>query len=200
MKTAIVYGAKWKEAAAAADWLEKNGYRVTRRNREDLEEDWGQEADLLVLQPDTDYAGNDGPVGTAHDYDEMAEIVGKRLFETETVLEKCLPLLRKGEQKRIAFLTKKSSSVRECEDQDRFVEHAILAGTNMQAKLYYNQLRKEGFTMRCFAADKEDSAEKGISAGAYVSMDLCYDAEDAYIHSEENRFVMRDSFFKEIPW
>lgn len=37
-------------------------------------------------------------------------------------------------------------------------------------------------------------------AGEYFSMNLCYDSQEPYIHSEEKRVVMRDGWFEDIAW
>lgn len=67
----------------------------------------------------------------------------------------------------------------------------------MMEKLYFNQLRPEGFTFRCFGSSEE---EGGITAGEYIMNALCYDPKEPYIHSDENRLVMRDHHYREIPW
>ena len=67
----------------------------------------------------------------------------------------------------------------------------------MMEKILFNKLRPEGFTFRCFCADPQ---EKGICAGEYIARGLCYDEKEPYIHSDENRLVMRDCRLREIPW
>lgn len=204
MKTAVVYNANLKEAAQTADWLEAHGYEVLRKNAVEEIAELGRTSEraveLLVVQIDTAYDGEDGPVGTPHDYDAMAAFVAERIYEAGEVVEQCLPALEKGRMKRIAFLTRSSGSIRECTDRDHFAEHMILAGVHMRAKLLYNRLRRDGYTMRLYAADDGEVLPGQISAGAYVDMNFCYDAEEPYIHSEENRFVMRDKTFRELSW
>lgn len=202
MKIAVVYDCSVKYAAETADYLESHGYQVLRKSAALDGADFGKNLtepiDLLVVAADTSYEGADGPVGSQHDYDDMADVISRRIYEAGQVVEDCLPALEKGQGKRIAFLTEECGSIRLCQDKDQFVKHMILAGMNMRAKGLFNLLRKDGYTMRCFAVDTE--GKKPISAGAYVDMDLCYDEKEPYIHSDENRFVLRDGNFTELSW
>lgn len=39
-----------------------------------------------------------------------------------------------------------------------------------------------------------------MSAGEYILSQLSYHPDEAYIHSEVNRLVIRDGWLREIPW
>ena len=67
----------------------------------------------------------------------------------------------------------------------------------MMGKLYFNLLRPVGFTFRWYCAEERNG---GMSAGEYLLSNLCYDAKEPYIHSDENRLVMRDSYLREVAW
>ncbi|MDE7186821.1 MAG: hypothetical protein K2O13_04860 [Lachnospiraceae bacterium] len=54
--------------------------------------------------------------------------------------------------------------------------------------------------MQCYAMDGSEDGVHGLSCGDYITMDFCYDEQEPYIHSEENRYVIRDSVFREISW
>lgn len=204
MKTAVVYDIKKRQAASLADWLEQHGYQVIRQREEQGERipgsDRGIAVDLLVVQIDASYEGEDAQAGTARDYEAMLDVVSRKIHEAFAVVDEWLPALEKGQGKRIAFLTERCASIRECKDKGQYARHMILAGVNMQAKLLYNRLRKEGYVMRCFAMDDPEEGGAGFSCGDYITMDFCYDEQEPYIHSEENRFVMRDGAFREISW
>lgn len=58
-------------------------------------------------------------------------------------------------------------------------------------------LRPEGFTFRWYCAEEHSG---GMTAGEYLLSGLCYDAREPYLHSDENRFVMRDACLREIAW
>lgn len=140
--------------------------------------------------PEDSFIGN-------HDCEELLEVLGEQINHTEYIIGAALPLLRKGNLKRIGMITKKDSSVSYCKDDRNYGRHMVWAGLNMVGKLYFNMLRPEGFTFRWYCA--EDNAG-GMSAGEYLLKGLCYDPNEPYIHSDENRFVMRDSYLREIPW
>ena len=67
----------------------------------------------------------------------------------------------------------------------------------MMGKLYFNRLRPEGFTFRWYCAEEGSG---GMSAGEYLLSGLCYDEKEPYIHSDENRLVMRDAYLREVAW
>ena len=75
--------------------------------------------------------------------------------------------------------------------------HASLAGLNMMGKILFNRLRPEGFTFRWYC---DDGAPGGMCAAEYIVSGLCYDEKEPYIHSDENRLVLRDAYLREISW
>ncbi|GAA6303335.1 hypothetical protein F240042I4_59130 [Eisenbergiella tayi] len=168
------------------------------------EDDWKelekQPLDLLILTPDTDYPENDGPAGTIRDYDKLAAFTADRIYQIHECMQRSIPMLEKGKEKRIVILTNPCSSINWCQDTTNYAAHMILTGINMQAKLLFNRLRPQGFTMRCYAVSEENPQTEGITPGDYTILNFCYEADEPAVHSDENRLVMRDRFFREIPW
>lgn len=152
--------------------------------------------DLLLLGT-ADNLEEDGAIDTVHDYDRLLESVGGQINRMQNAIEEALPLLRKGNLKRIGMITRKESSIRCCNNTCNYSRHMALAGLNMTGKIYFNLLRPEGFTFRWYCSEENAG---GMSAGEYLLSGLCYDANEPYCHSDENRFVMRDSYLREIPW
>lgn len=152
--------------------------------------------DLLLLGAAENTMG-DGAINEAHDYDKLLESVGGQINRIQNVIEEALPLLRKGNLKRIGMITKKESSISCCRENNNYGLHMTWAGLNMVGKIYFNLLRPEGFTFRWYCAEENAG---GMSAGEYLLSGLCYDKNEPYCHSDENRFVMRDSYLREIPW
>lgn len=218
MKTAFLFDMKMPGARRAADWLRKNGYQVDgavtgEMTGEALCQLENMSLDLLVICPDTEYGACDGAVGTGRDYEKTAEFAAGRIAEIHEVLERSIPALDRGGEKRIVFLTHACSSINWCGDRQDFAAHMLLAGLNMQAKLLFNRLRPLGFTMRCYAFGEngtgfdlsgpgigEAGREDGIGPGEYIGLDFCFDPGEPIVHSDENRLVMRDRFFREIAW
>ena len=155
--------------------------------------------DVLVLQAGG-RAEHDGEIGCEngkyHDYDDMLRVLDYNINGMRQVIEQSIPLLSLGEKKRIAVITESSSSVGWTRETDAFAYRMSLAAIHMMEKIYFNRLRPEGFTFRCYAAE----GKGGISGAEYIEQGLCYDEKEPYIHSDENRLVMRNRYLQEIPW
>ena len=152
--------------------------------------------DILLLGVD-ERMPQDGAIGEKHDYRAILETVSGQINRTQDVIEASLPLLRKGELKRIGMIIRKDSSISHCKDDRNYGQHMVWAGLNMVGKLYFNLLRPEGFTFRWYCAGEKSG---GMSSGEYLLSGLCYDAGEPYLHSDENRFVMRDAYLQETAW
>ena len=139
----------------------------------------------------------DGIIGEKHDCEMLLEVLSDQINRVQETIDAALPLLRKGDEKCIGMITGKDSSISNCKDDRNYGQHMAWAGLNMVGKLYFNLLRPEGFRFRWYCA-KDNSG--GMPAGEYLLSRLCYDAGEPYLHSDENRFVMRDAFFNEVAW
>lgn len=152
--------------------------------------------DILLFGVD-EQIPQDGAIDGEHDWETILIRLGGQMNRTRNAIDEALPLLRRGDLKRIGMITKKESSISYCRDDSNFGQHMTWAGLNMMGKLYFNQLRPEGFMFRWYCAEENAG---GMCAGEYLLGGLCYDANEPYIHSDENRLVMRDSHLREIPW
>ena len=200
---AVVYDVKSPIAAKVADELEGKGWKVIRKayGEVDVAMDKGCEsADLLVIHADVCDAPSD----------ENADIVGAfmtdRIYDIHKLVQGYVPLLYKGDLKRIALISERESSVRLCREKTGYARHMLLAGINMKFKMLFNKYRQEGFTIRCFALASEEAkagewnAGEGISPVEYMLLDFSNTPEDVPMHSEENNFVMRNKWFEEVEW
>ncbi|MBD5524131.1 MAG: hypothetical protein HDR04_06895 [Lachnospiraceae bacterium] len=152
--------------------------------------------DLLPLGVDEDIP-QDGAIGEKHDCELLLEVLSGQISRMQEVIDAAIPLLRQGNLKRIGMITKKDSCISYCKSDSNFGQHMVWAGLNMLGKIYFNLLRPEGFTFRWYCAEENSG---GMSAGEYLLSGLCYDAGEPYIHSDENRLVMRDAYLREIAW
>ena len=137
------------------------------QDMETLLEKIGQEEgkiDLLVLGID-EQIPQDGAIGEKHDCERLLEILGQQINRAQEAIEVALPLLRKGDLKRIGMLTKKDSSIGRCREDSNYGRHMAWAGLNMLGKLYFNRLRPEGFTFRWYCTEE---GRGGMSAGEYL--------------------------------
>lgn len=164
--------------------------------------------DLLVLSA-SQHAPMDGKVGSGRDYEAMLNVLAENVNGNLETVRAALPYMERGEKKRIALLSDKSASVtagRETEDYAYLMSQAAL---HMVEKLLFNQLRKKGYTFRCYGLDKEfekntgdnaASKSSGITPAEYFLMDFSYCVTEPACHNEEDRFVMRDQQLLEIPF
>lgn len=149
--------------------------------------------DMLVFAPEKTLC--DGDVFAGHDPDALCSQMEHNIRGFHEIVENAKDLLRQGE-KRICVLTWRSASVRRNAETEDFGWHMSLAAVNMMEKIWFNALRPEGFTFRCFAAD----GEAGLTPAQYFTMPLCYDPSEPYTHSDENRLAFRDPLFDEIAF
>lgn len=152
--------------------------------------------DVLLLCADGQMPP-DGAIGEGHDYEKLLDMVSGQISGMQQAIEEALPLLRKGELKRIGMITNKNSSISNCRADRNYGQHMTWAGFNMVGKLYFNQLRPEGFTFRWYCPERGDG---GMQAGEYLLSNFCYDEKEPSMHSDENRLVMRDAYLREIGW
>lgn len=152
--------------------------------------------DLLVISAGKHCAG-DKTITEPHDYEELLRVLNENVVSAFLTVNAALPLLRAGKGKRIAVLTEEKSSINLHRGEEDYGYQMSLASLNMMERILFNALRPEGFTFRNYA---ESEISGGMGADLYLQSNLCYDANDAYIHSDENRLVMRNAKLCELPW
>lgn len=150
--------------------------------------------DVLVLGAPP--CPEDGPIGTGHDLNAMLEELVYFSRGTGNLMEACIPKLKEG-MKRIACLTEPEGTHSQGRESGNILRHQMLAALGVLGKQLFNRYRPEGFTFRWFC---EGNAPGPMSAGEYILSQLSYHPDEAYIHSEENRLVIRDGWLREIPW
>lgn len=173
----------------AAAWREEEAEKALAQ----IEEGY---LDILVLAASR-HCSRDGDITEGHNYGEMLQVMDENVNGAYNVFRKSLPLLYKGKEKRIAVITEERASINRTREKTDYAYLMSLASIHMMQKILFNRLRPEGFTFRNYAADKMG---KGMCAADYILGSLCYNEEDEYIHSDENRLVMRNSLLCEIPW
>ena len=84
---------------------------------EKIEQEEGK-IDLLLMGID-EQIPQDGAIGEKHDCERLLEVLSQQINRAQEAIEAALPLLRRGDLKRIGMLTKKDSSISRCrEDSD----------------------------------------------------------------------------------
>ena len=201
----LIAGMKYKEAASTAEFFRRQEDIVYTLESADNKADLKDVMKALEAQGKLDYliiqAEEKGtsikPAGLGElDYADIAQTYDVNVGASFELIEALLLLLRAG-KKRLGLITSKSTSIRCVAETEDFGYAMSQASLHMMWKQYFNKLRPEGFTFRCFCPNEDGS---GISAGKYMQMDFCFDPKEPYTHSEENFIIMRDSLFREIPW
>ena len=168
--------------------LKKSGHEViTESDRDDID------VDMLILS----IPHKDKDIFTLREMDtdklqeELTGYVNDILSTALTVI----PHMEKSSLKRVVFLTDPSGSIRESTEADDYAYHMAQAAAGMIMKILHNSYRESGFTFRVYA-----DCGGGIGACEYILTEQSYIPEDAPIHSDENRIVMRDGFLRELSW
>ena len=99
--------------------------------------------------------------------------------------------------KRAAAITEMESSNDTEHRQGEISPTTSLAGLNMMGKILFNRLRPRALHS---AGTAMTAAPGGMCAAEYIVSGLCYDEKEPYIHSDENRLVLRDAYLREISW
>lgn len=134
-----------------------------------------------------DYAG----LRFAYDYNTLAPLRAVQAF---------LPLLKKGNGRRICVVTTAASSNNCTREIDDYPGHISRAPLNMAMNQLFNGLRPDGFTFRMYCKDPGAGADKaGAFAAEYFTRNRSNEPE-SYKHSDENRLVLRDWMNIELPW
>ena len=134
--------------------------------------------------------------GIPDDYNSILATIDRNVTPFRVLVEAAHDLMTESEIRRIAILSDKEASVRECLKTGDFGYQMSRASINMALKIFFNRYRPEGFTFRCFAA----GAEGGLTPYNYIIRNLCFDPKEPYIHSDENRLCFRDGFYREYAW
>ena len=158
-----------------------------------------EKLDMVVLNFQKDFDA--GTFGKGLNYDVMLSAYDYQTLSPLRALKALLPKLHKGDLKRICYITNEMASNNLTMDANDFAAHMTLAPIDMQAKTLFNHLRPEGFSFRLYARSLavQDGSADGYAA-EHFTRDLSYDADEDYMHNDENRIVLRDYRARELPW
>lgn len=192
-KIAYMTGVSPEGTARIARDLSNMGYTVYTADQKDSVQNAG-ELDLLVCGLEGDPVPEADGAPDEADPAALLAVYERYALGTVQTVHDFLPLLEKGGQKRIAFLTSRDGSNQLCRETDNSGKRMALSAVNMFASLLFNELRPKGYTVRMYCADGDYRY-----AAEYFTRDRSYEPEDPK-HSDENRIVLRDAFACEMPW
>lgn len=164
-----------------------------------VEEKFGL-VDMLVVNYDCCPQPDPKTIFDPPDYKMLQKAYDYNSLGPLRVMEAFLPLLAKGEGKRICVVTSAASSNNCTRGIDDYVGHVSKAPLNMAVNQLFNRLRPKGYTFRMYCKDSGAAEERaGEYAVEYFTRNRSNEPE-SYKHSDENRLVLRDWMSIELPW
>jgi hypothetical protein len=154
-------------------------------------------ADMLIINIDRPQSAESVAVLNSLSDNALIEDYEYGCVGVLRVLHAFFPLLDAGKGKRICLVTTKEGSQSLCKATDGYGRRMAKASLNMAMKLLFNELRPDGYTFRMYC--KEGDAKPGAYAAEYFTRDRSNEPENPP-HSDENRFVLHDSYGGEVPW
>ena len=184
-------------SAALAGLFGKNGWEVLTCEAEKCAEKTGS-LDLAIFGTAFDRTADSLEKGLH--YDTMLDIYGKVAAAPFTKLQALLPLLDRGEGKRICFFTDSKASVNQSEEATGYASSMAHAALHNHIVIAFNQLKPDGYTLRVMDPRGPISAEALAGcAYAYFTRNRGFDPHnDSRI--DENIPKMVNYRGSIIPW
>lgn len=165
----------------------------------EMEKLWGK-VDLLAVNIDGTPEDDPKTILDKPDYTALKWAYEYNALGALRIIDAFMPLLQKGEGRRICVVTTLDSSNNYTRGNDNFARHISKAPLNMALNQLFNKYRPDGFTFRVYCKDTNAGPEKaGEFAAEYFIRNRSNEPE-SYKHSDENRMVMRDWMGIEVPW
>lgn len=160
----------------------------------------GGAIDMLVVNYDCCLRPDPKTILEKPDYEGLKAAYEYNSLGPLRAIQAFLPLLEKGEGKRICVVTSGSSSNNSTRGICDYPGHMSKAPLNMAMNQLFNGLRPKGFTFRMYCKETDAAPERvGAFAVEYFTRNRSNEPE-SYKHSDENRLVLRDHMSIELPW
>ncbi len=172
-----------------------------------------EQVDLLINNAGVNSRTSTRELGEPQDYAEMQRLYNINALGPLRVVEAFLPLLDRGQMKRLCFVSSEAGSINRAQRTCWFGYCSSKAALNMAVRMLFNKLRPQGYTFRLYhpgwvrsymsgvkntEGDLEPE-EAAIPALAYFLRERGYDPH-VLSRSDEERLVMRDWQGVEWPW
>ena len=151
-------------------------------------------------RPDDVIDGNRG-----FNADRMNQFFMTNSYAAPLLVDALLPLLRKGEMKRLFFTSSEISSVRLMRRTGSFRYGMTKTALNLGVRMIYNTLRPEGFTFRLYQPGwmKRQMPDGSLAKGAIVDpADSAKEAVRQILEDrmDEDRLVLTDYLGRELSF
>ena len=157
----------------------------------------GEAVDMVIINIDGQFGDPNATITDDIDFNALRSAYEYNTLGPLYLLYSFIPLLEKGEGKRICVVTTKESSNNTTYDTANYYNHVSRAPLNMALTQLFNGLRPEGYTFRAYCKDIEGKNDNW--AFDYFTRARSYEPEDLK-HSDEERIVLRDWQGREVPW
>ncbi|MDO3411104.1 SDR family NAD(P)-dependent oxidoreductase [Saccharibacillus sp. CPCC 101409] len=169
--------------------------------------------DLLINNAGVITDKSEDSIRAPQDYEDILRVYQVNSLGPVRMTEAFLPLLERGEQKRICYVSSEAGSIGKAERTAWFAYCMSKAALNMGIKSLFSRLRPDGYTFRVYhpgwmktymSGEKNEQAELEPAESAAPALDyflgaaLPWDEKPRAV--DEDRLVMRDWQGREWPW
>ncbi|MFC1975451.1 SDR family NAD(P)-dependent oxidoreductase [Chloroflexota bacterium] len=160
--------------------------------------------DLLVNNAGVNSSTTRRLIREPQDYVEMHRLYDVNAVGPLRVVEVFLPLLDRGDLKRLGFVSSEAGSIDRCQRESWYGYCMSKTALNMAVKIMFNHLRPEGYTFRLYhpgwmqtymGGSKNMAADMEPEESAVQALPFFLEAQD-----NEARLVMQDWQGQEWPW
>jgi len=157
--------------------------------------------DLLLDTTDVRENGDTFTIRDGIDAVVMEQVFRRNVLRSMALLEAFLPLLDKGEGKRLFYLTRAEASINETRCIDHFGYNMTKAALHQFLQMTRNKLAAKGYTFRVFdPMDGEVPAEAAAeSAYNYITRRRGTENHDP-MRDDEDNLVFRDALGRQHSW
>jgi len=160
--------------------------------------------DMLLNNAGVTSPTNKRSIREAQDYDEMHRMYNVNSLGPLRVVEAFLPLLDRGDLKRLCFVSSEAGSIARSRREAWYGYCMSKAALNMAIKILFNHLRPEGYTFRVYhpgwvrsymSGQKNNEADLEPEEAAAYALPFFIGARD-----DEDRLALVDYQGQEWPW
>lgn len=199
MKTVLITGNEKDFDIKLAEVFSREGYRVLVAG--ELAEDFCEPLDFFLDTTDYRDAEDNFTILDGINGEAVERSLRKNVLHSMALLERFLPMLDKGEGKRLFYLTAAEASINENRSTKGFGYAMSKAGLHQFLQLTRNKLAAKGYTFRVFdPMTGEASAQMAAEAAFhYITRRRGTENHDPLRDDEEN-LVFRDAAGRQHSW
>jgi NAD(P)-dependent dehydrogenase (short-subunit alcohol dehydrogenase family) len=149
-----------------------------------------------ILHPQDTFTLRDGIDGTV-----VEDSYRRNVLRSMVILEAFLPLLDKGEGKRLFYLTRADASINETRRTNHFGYNMSKAALHQFLQMTRNKLAPKGYTFRAFDPMDGEIAPEAAAEGAYNYITRRRGSENNdRLRDDEENLVFRDAQGRQHSW